>query len=75
MKILLFKGENLEPFKIYHHPEDVTICNNGKVVVNEPNNDGSFEFVHFQTELIECDDSSQVELCLSIFVEEENLKK
>ena len=72
MKILLFKGIQIEPFKIYHHPEDVTICNNDKVVVNEPNNDDSFEFVHFQTELIEYDESGQVELCISIFVEDKS---
>ena len=76
LKILLFKRTQIEPFKIYHHPEDVTICNNGRVMINEiGNDDSSFEFVYFQTELIECDDSIYVELCLSIFVEEENSKK
>ena len=71
MKILLFKGAGLEPFKIYHHPNDVTICNDGKVMINEIGNAGSFGFVHLQTELIECDDSDQRELCLLLFVEEQ----
>jgi len=72
MKILLFKGTNLEPFKIYHHPNDITICNNGKVMINEIGNEGSFGFVHLQTELIECDDSDQRELCLLLFLEEQS---
>ena len=71
MKILLFKGTRLEPFKVYHHPNDVTICNNGNVSVNETGNSGVFEFLHLQTELIEYDDSDQRELCLLLFVEEQ----
>lgn len=70
MKILLFKGAQLEPFKIYHHPKDVTICNNGKVSIKEFGNNGAFEFLHLQTELIGCDDSDQRELCLLLFLEE-----
>ena len=42
MKILLFKGKCLEPFKIYHNPEDVTICNDGKVMINEIGNKDSY---------------------------------
>ena len=70
MKILLFKGTQIEPFKIYQHPEDVTLCNDGKVSINETGNPGLFEFIHLQTELIACDD--QVELCLLVFVEEKS---
>lgn len=70
MKILLFKGTQIEPFKIYQHPDDVTLCNDGKVSINEIENRGSFEFVHLQTELIACDD--QIELCLLLFVGEES---
>lgn len=69
MKILLFKNENLEPVKIFHNPEDVTICNNGTVLINEIDNvSNSYEFVHLQTELITCD--SQTELCILLYVEE-----
>jgi len=70
MKILLFKGMELEPFKIYHHPKDVTICNNGTVSINETRNKGSFSFVHLQTELVACE--KQTELCLLLFVEEQS---
>ncbi|MGI9565933.1 MAG: hypothetical protein ACR2LL_02830 [Nitrosopumilus sp.] len=72
MKILLFKDKCLEPFKIYHNPNDVTICNDGKVSINETGNNGAFRFVHLQTELVECDDSDQRELCLLLFVEEKS---
>ena len=72
MKILLFKGNNLEPFKIYHNPNDVTICNDGKVSINEVGNKGYYNFVHLQTELITCEDSDQRELCLLLFVEEKS---
>lgn len=75
MKILLFKGTNLEPFKIYHNPNDVTICNDDIVLVNEIGNndvDSSYEFIHLQTELIACEDSDQRELCLLLFVEEQS---
>ncbi len=70
MKILLFKEKELEPFKIYHHPNDVTICNDGTVLINETGNNGAFAFVHLQTELVSCD--KQVELCLLLFVEEKS---
>jgi len=72
MKILLFKGKCLEPFKIYHNPDDVTICNDGKVMINEIGNEGYYNFVHLQTELVDCDDSDQRELCLLLFVEEKS---
>ncbi len=68
MKILLFKGNHLEPFKIYHNPNDVTICNDGKVMINEIANEGLYNFVHLQTELVDCEDSTQRELCLLLFV-------
>ena len=70
MKILLFKNECLEPFRIYHNPNDVTICNDGKVAINEIGNECCFEFLHLQTELIEFND--QTELCLLLFVEEKS---
>lgn len=74
MKILLFKGSATEPFKIYHNPNDVTICNDGKVMINEVGNQHCcFEFLHMQTELIGCEDSDQRELCLLLFVEEKLL--
>ena len=72
MKILLFKDKNLEPFKIYHNPNDVTICNDEKVMINEIGNKGHYNFVHLQTELIACKDSDQRELCLLLFVEEKS---
>ena len=72
MKILLFKGTQLEPFKIYHDPKDVKICKNGKIAINEVGNNGSYEFIDLQTELIECDDSDQRELCLLLFLEEQS---
>ena len=71
MKILLFKGAQIEPFKIYPHPNDITIYNDGKVSVNEIDNRDSFEFVHLQTELISCDDH-HVDLYLLLFVEEKS---
>lgn len=68
MKILLFKEDCIEPFKIYHDPSDVIICNNGTVSIQDSGNNGQFELVHLATELIDCND--QRELCLLIFVEE-----
>lgn len=72
MKILLFKDKCLEPFKIYHNPIDVTICNNGKVMINEIGNEGLYNFVHLQIELIACENSDQRELCLLLFLEEQS---
>ncbi len=69
MKILLFKETQLDPFRIYHDPKDVTICNDGRVLINEVGNDGCFEFVHIQTELIECDNSDQRKLCILLYLE------
>lgn len=66
MKIYLFNDKQIEPFRIYQHQDDVTICNDWKVQINEPQNNESFEFLHLQSELISCDD--QVELCLLLFV-------
>lgn len=68
MKILLFNDKQIEPFRIYQHQDDVTICNDWKVQINEESgNKEYFDFLHLQSELISCDD--QVELCLLLFVE------
>ena len=71
MKILLFKGTQLEPIKIYHDPNDVTICKNGMIAINETGNEGLYEFIDLQTVWVECHDSDQRELCLLLFLEEQ----
>ena len=69
MKILLFKADSIEPYKVYHDPKDVIICSNGTISVKESGNDGLFELIHLATELVDCND--QRELCLLLFVEEQ----